>query len=258
MHNVNRFPSSKLKLDEFFLNWLSSADSQKLVRSPPPHSHQNTTHSCHSSCARSMFVFDSRDPPHRTSCVCASRAGRRSPARACDRSPRPRVSRGAIHGKTSWSSRRQAASSSVDIHEDHPPSGKRHFFRTSHRPNHRVARAGDVITRQQHLPRERTNAKIQTSLSLSLSSAPSPSNFPQVLNLLEDAKAGRPLQAPMLPATPTGQSPLSPSSTQALFSAATTPPLSPQKGASPPRSPVSPAKRVNQGGALYKSNPVVT
>ena len=53
----------------------------------------------------------------------------------------------------------------------------------------------------------------------------------------------------MLPATPTGQSPLSPSSTQALFSAATTPPLSPQKGASPPRSPVSPAKRVNQGPA---------
>jgi hypothetical protein len=35
MHNHNRFPSSKLKLDEFFLNWLSSADSQKLVRSPP-------------------------------------------------------------------------------------------------------------------------------------------------------------------------------------------------------------------------------
>lgn len=34
MHNVNRFPSSKLKLDEFFLNWLSSADSQKLVRLP--------------------------------------------------------------------------------------------------------------------------------------------------------------------------------------------------------------------------------
>ena len=32
MQNVNRFPSSKLKLDEFFLNWLSSSDSQKLVR----------------------------------------------------------------------------------------------------------------------------------------------------------------------------------------------------------------------------------
>lgn len=32
MHNVNRFPSSKLKLDEFFLNWLSSPESQKLVR----------------------------------------------------------------------------------------------------------------------------------------------------------------------------------------------------------------------------------
>jgi hypothetical protein len=39
----------------------------------------------------------------------------------------------------------------------------------------------------------------------------------------------RPWQA-VLPATPTGQSPLSPSSTQALFGAATsTPPLSPQK-----------------------------
>jgi hypothetical protein len=50
-----------------------------------------------------------------------------------------------------------------------------------------------------------------------------------VLSLLEDAKAGRPLQVPILPATPTGQSPLSPSSTHALFSAATTPPLSPQK-----------------------------
>ena len=32
MPNVNKFPSSKLKLDEFFLNWLSSADSQKLAR----------------------------------------------------------------------------------------------------------------------------------------------------------------------------------------------------------------------------------
>ena len=39
MQNVNRFPSSKLKLDEFFLNWLSSPESQKLVRpipTPPP------------------------------------------------------------------------------------------------------------------------------------------------------------------------------------------------------------------------------
>lgn len=34
MPNVNKFPSSKLKLDEFFLNWLSSKDSQKLVRPP--------------------------------------------------------------------------------------------------------------------------------------------------------------------------------------------------------------------------------
>ena len=34
MPNVNKFPSSKLKLDEFFLNWLSSQDSQKLVRPP--------------------------------------------------------------------------------------------------------------------------------------------------------------------------------------------------------------------------------
>ena len=31
MPNVNKFPSSKLKLDEFFLNWLSSQESQKLV-----------------------------------------------------------------------------------------------------------------------------------------------------------------------------------------------------------------------------------
>jgi hypothetical protein len=36
MPNVNKFPSSKLKLDEFFLNWLSSQDSQKLVRPRPP------------------------------------------------------------------------------------------------------------------------------------------------------------------------------------------------------------------------------
>lgn len=36
MQNVNRFPSSKLKLDEFFLNWLSSPESQKLVRPRPP------------------------------------------------------------------------------------------------------------------------------------------------------------------------------------------------------------------------------
>ena len=35
MNNVNRFPSSKLKLDEFFLNWLSSPESQKLVRPDP-------------------------------------------------------------------------------------------------------------------------------------------------------------------------------------------------------------------------------
>eukprot|EP00227_Mantoniella_beaufortii_P016649 CAMPEP_0197585914 /NCGR_PEP_ID=MMETSP1326-20131121/8072_1 /TAXON_ID=1155430 /ORGANISM="Genus nov. species nov., Strain RCC2288" /LENGTH=162 /DNA_ID=CAMNT_0043150483 /DNA_START=125 /DNA_END=610 /DNA_ORIENTATION=- len=78
----------------------------------------------------------------------------------------------------------------------------------------------------------------------------SPESQKLVLSLLEDAKAGRALQAPMLPATPTGQSPLSPSSTQALFNTAlTTPPLSPQKGASPPRSPVSPAKRgVIHGG----------
>jgi hypothetical protein len=34
MPNVNTFPSSKLKLDEFFLNWLSSQDSQRLVRVP--------------------------------------------------------------------------------------------------------------------------------------------------------------------------------------------------------------------------------
>jgi serine/threonine-protein phosphatase 2A regulatory subunit B'' len=72
-----------------------------------------------------------------------------------------------------------------------------------------------------------------------------------VLNLLDDAKAGRPLQAPTLPQTPTGQSPLSPSSTNALFSATpslATPPLSPQKGAhSPvPGSPVSPARRLSQ------------
>ena len=72
-----------------------------------------------------------------------------------------------------------------------------------------------------------------------------------MLNLLDDAKAGRPLQAPTLPQTPTGQSPLSPSSTNALFSATpslATPPLSPQKGAhSPvPGSPVSPARRLSQ------------
>lgn len=35
MNNNNRFPSSKLKLDEFFLNWLSSPESQKLVRPDP-------------------------------------------------------------------------------------------------------------------------------------------------------------------------------------------------------------------------------
>ena len=35
MNNYNGFPSSKLKLDEFFLNWLSSPESQKLVRPDP-------------------------------------------------------------------------------------------------------------------------------------------------------------------------------------------------------------------------------
>ena len=36
MPNVNKFLSSKLKLDEFFLNWLSSLESQKLVRTIRP------------------------------------------------------------------------------------------------------------------------------------------------------------------------------------------------------------------------------
>ena len=35
MNNNNRFPSSKLKLDEFFLNWLSSPEWGKLVRPDP-------------------------------------------------------------------------------------------------------------------------------------------------------------------------------------------------------------------------------
>ena len=61
---------------------------------------------------------------------------------------------------------------------------------------------------------------------------------PQVLHLLEDARAGRPLTHPT-PAPPTAASPLSPATAAALFSAP--PPLSPLKGGSGvPRSPVSP------------------
>ncbi|KAK3269386.1 hypothetical protein CYMTET_22170 [Cymbomonas tetramitiformis] len=57
-----------------------------------------------------------------------------------------------------------------------------------------------------------------------------------VIQLLEDAKTGKPLTGPQ---SGLSQSPLSPSSTSALFA---TPPLSPQKSASP-RSPMSPTKR---------------
>ena len=82
----------------------------------------------------------------------------------------------------------------------------------------------------------------------------------QVLNLLDDAKAGRPLKAPALPATPTGQSPLSPSSTQALFhsTALATPPLSPQKGAAVPGSPSSPARRATATAAAAAAAAVPT
>eukprot|EP00239_Pterosperma_sp_CCMP1384_P003288 CAMPEP_0197843816 /NCGR_PEP_ID=MMETSP1438-20131217/757_1 /TAXON_ID=1461541 /ORGANISM="Pterosperma sp., Strain CCMP1384" /LENGTH=523 /DNA_ID=CAMNT_0043454213 /DNA_START=464 /DNA_END=2035 /DNA_ORIENTATION=+ len=59
-----------------------------------------------------------------------------------------------------------------------------------------------------------------------------------VHGLLEDAKTGRPLSGP---SSSTTVSPLSPSSTSALF--ASTPPLSPQKTGSSPRSPLSPTKR---------------
>lgn len=50
MPNVNKFPSSKLKLDEFFLNWLSSQDSQKLVRPRPPGSRGPSVFSILRSC----------------------------------------------------------------------------------------------------------------------------------------------------------------------------------------------------------------
>jgi serine/threonine-protein phosphatase 2A regulatory subunit B'' len=72
-----------------------------------------------------------------------------------------------------------------------------------------------------------------------------------VLDLLEDAKAGRPLQGPSpQSASPAGASPLSPSTTQALLrdsSSLATPPLSPQKGAASvprdvPGSPTSPSR----------------
>mmetsp|Transcript_24153 Transcript_24153/g.52711 ORF Transcript_24153/g.52711 Transcript_24153/m.52711 type:complete len:546 (-) Transcript_24153:91-1728(-) len=59
-----------------------------------------------------------------------------------------------------------------------------------------------------------------------------------VLSLLDDSKMGRPLSGPN---GLSAMSPLSPSSTSALFSA--TPPLSPSKVGSPPRSPLSPTKR---------------
>uniref|UniRef100_A0A7S0NLH7 Uncharacterized protein n=1 Tax=Micromonas pusilla TaxID=38833 RepID=A0A7S0NLH7_MICPS len=95
----------------------------------------------------------------------------------------------------------------------------------------------------------------------------SPESQKLVLNLLDDAKAGRPLQAPTLPQTPTAASPLSPSSTNALFSAApslATPPLSPQKGSHtpPPGSPISPARfrsgdtrgvKEGQGAQVHKA-----
>ena len=69
--------------------------------------------------------------------------------------------------------------------------------------------------------------------------------------MLEDAKAGRPLQGPSpQSASPAGASPLSPSTTQALLrdsSSLATPPLSPQKGAASvprdvPGSPTSPSR----------------
>lgn len=75
MPNVNKFPSSKLKLDEFFLNWLSSQDSQKLVRprgkwevAVPPSS--PFSRSCRSRTKRGPTKsddFDSRGRPSRRS-----------------------------------------------------------------------------------------------------------------------------------------------------------------------------------------------
>jgi len=66
-----------------------------------------------------------------------------------------------------------------------------------------------------------------------------------VMNLLDDAKAGKPLHGPS--PSPSSPSPLSPQSQQALFHATTsTPPLSPKKGGSI-SPPVSPSKRSKTG-----------
>ena len=164
MQNVNRF-LVQLKLDEFFLNWLSSPESQKLVRPIPPHPFP-----------------DRRLPPAVVSATPRRSPNPRSTSRARD-APR-------------------ASPSPPCSHHVHP------LIPLDPDPRH------------------------------------------QVLNLLDDAKAGRPLKAPALPATPTGQS-SSPSSTQALFHSTSlaTPPLSPQKSPAVTGSPSSPARRAAAAAA---------
>ena len=58
MQNVNRFPSSKLKLDEFFLNWLSSPESQKLVRPIPTPTTPSPTVGCRQLSCRPRHARD--------------------------------------------------------------------------------------------------------------------------------------------------------------------------------------------------------